>query len=250
MQALNQLGLRVLRRNRCKTEAMSRPEDQPGEREQQVDRCLVSRYLAGSSPAELFEHLYATGAGWNRAEPHPLLTQWTSQQGLDGRGRSAIVVGCGLGADAEHIASLGFNTVAFDISPTAVRLARERHPESTVHYLAADLLALPAEWTRAFDLVIEIITVQAVPDQGRRQAIINVSSMVAPGGTLFVVAWRFVDGAPPPPPWPLRRTDIDAFASEGVTPVQVDELVAPGERFEPRWRAEFRREPAGAGQSG
>jgi SAM-dependent methyltransferase len=161
---------------------------------------------------------------------------------LNGSGRKAIVVGCGQGADAEHAAALGFDTVAFDIAPTAVRQAAETHPASTVRYVVANLFALPPDWLRAFDLVIEIITVQALPDHLRRQAIINVSSLVAVGGTLFVLAWRKVDGAPPPPPWPLDRAEIDAFASEGLTSVHIEELNSPGERFEPRWRAEFRRD--------
>jgi 2-polyprenyl-3-methyl-5-hydroxy-6-metoxy-1,4-benzoquinol methylase len=49
-------------------------------------------------------------------------------------------VGCGLGADAEYLASLGFDTVGFDISETAIRLARERFPGSAVRYVSADLL--------------------------------------------------------------------------------------------------------------
>lgn len=69
----------------------------------------------------------------------------------------ALVVGCGLGADAEYIARLGFDTVAFDVAETAIRLARERFPESTVDYVVRDLLDPPAEWLRAFDLVAEII---------------------------------------------------------------------------------------------
>ena len=44
-----------------------------------------------------------------------------------------MVVGCGLGADAEYIASLGFDTTGFDttgfdISGTAIRLARQGFP--------------------------------------------------------------------------------------------------------------------------
>lgn len=179
---------------------------------------------------------------WSRNEPHPLLTQWTSERQLNGVGRKAIVVGCGLGADAEHVAALGFDTVAFDISSTAIGLARERHPASSVRYIAADLLDPPADWLRAFDLVIEIITVQALPDPPRRRAIINVGRLVAAGGTLFVIAWRDDDCAPPPPPWPLRPAEIDAFATDGLTPLRVERLTAPRESFEPRWRAHFRRD--------
>ena len=63
----------------------------------------------------------------------------------DGAGRRAVVVGAGLGADAEHLVQHGWRTVAFDVSPAAVRLARQRHPDSQVAYQVADLLALPPD---------------------------------------------------------------------------------------------------------
>jgi 2-polyprenyl-3-methyl-5-hydroxy-6-metoxy-1,4-benzoquinol methylase len=90
------------------------------------------------------------------------------------------VPGCTLGADAEYLAGLGFSTTAFDISPTAIRLARQRRPATSVGYSTADLLHLPRSWRQAFDLVEEIITVQALPRAVRQQAIASVASLTAP----------------------------------------------------------------------
>jgi SAM-dependent methyltransferase len=61
---------------------------------------------------------------WSRTAPHPLLADWTAVTPLSSR-RRAVAVGCALGADAEHLARLGFYTLAFDIAPTAIALARE-----------------------------------------------------------------------------------------------------------------------------
>src|SRR4051812_17720405 len=150
---------------------------------------------ARDPPTSWFEPLYAQKAAeggappWNRDGPHGLLEQVVEDLGLDGGGaRSAIVVGCGLGADAEYIASKAYNTTGFDLSPTAIRVAREQHPASTVDYHVAALLALPARWRRAFDLVVECWTVQALPDPPRTEAIRAISELLAPGGTLLVVA--------------------------------------------------------------
>ena len=82
--------------------------------------------------------------------------------GRDGTGRRAVVVGAGYGADAEHLAALGYETTAFDISPAAVAAARERYPDSAVDYRVADLLDLPDDLVGAFDLVVEIYTIQAL----------------------------------------------------------------------------------------
>src|SRR5689334_8303370 len=127
----------------------------------------MRRLAAQSSdqdPTGWFEQLYRHARSgdavipWDRGGANPLLEQWTAQHGLDGTGRTAMTVGCGLGFDAEHLAALGFRTTAFDVSPTAVETARERHPDSQVEYTIADLLDLPAEWTGAFDFVFESLT--------------------------------------------------------------------------------------------
>jgi SAM-dependent methyltransferase len=208
---------------------------------------LAARSIADGDPTGWFDRLYAAGAAgevsmpWSRQAPHPLFEPWA--RGRDGRGRRAIVVGCGLGADAEHVAGLGYDTVAFDVSETAIRTARERYPASRVHYRTADLLDPPADWIRAFDLVVEIITVQALPEPPRRTAIVNVGRLVAPGGTLLVVAARHEPGGAERagPPWPLTRDEIDAFAADGLTPARVEQVTDPRDPDHQRWRAEFHR---------
>jgi hypothetical protein len=51
-----------------------------------------------------------------------------------------------------------------------------------VAYRTADLLDPPAEWDRRFDLVVECITVQSLPEPPRREAIERIGGFVAPGG--------------------------------------------------------------------
>jgi SAM-dependent methyltransferase len=202
-----------------------------------------------SDPTGWFEPLYrAAAAGdavvpWDDHAPSPLLVEWSAARSLSGHGRRAVVVGCGLGDDAEHVASLGFDTVAFDIAPTAIAGARRRFRESRVEYVVADLLAPPDAWRAAFDLVVEHITVQALPSSVRPTAIAAVSGLVAPGGTLLVVSGaRDDDEAVDGPPWPLTRAEVESFATGGVELVRVEELAAGPERPWARsWRAELRR---------
>jgi len=194
-----------------------------------------------------FEPLYTAARGgegeipWDRGEAHPLLVDWTAARGLRGDGRRAMVVGAGLGFDAEHVAALGFATTAFDVAPTAVAMARERFPGSAVDYRVADLLDPPRDWAAAFDLVVEIMTVQALPEDLRGPATAGVAALVAPGGTLLVIA-AIRDGAPEPgPPWPLTRADVEAFAGGGLAPVAIDRVPLPGAPAQLRWRAELAR---------
>jgi hypothetical protein len=87
--------------------------------------------------------------------------------------------------------------------------------------------------------------VQALPDPPRRQAITNVGRLVAAEGTLLVVAAVADDEHPPTgqPPWPLRREEIEAFATDGLAVAQIEIVALPGFLTEQRWRAELHRPP-------
>ena len=204
---------------------------------------LSSEAISGGEPTAWFDRLYAAGESgevsmpWDRDEPHVLLREWAEARDLRGEGRRAVVVGCGLGADPEYLSRLGFATTGFDIAPTAVRLARERHPGTSVDYQVADLLDLPSPWRRAFDLVVEIFTVQALPDPPRSAAIPAVADLVAPGGTLLAVAFRHTDGrdVDAGPPFALTREVMDSLAVDGLTVVRAEELDGP------LWRVEYHR---------
>ncbi len=206
---------------------------------------LSADAISEGRPTGWFDELYAAAERgeislpWERDDPHPLLRDWVERSGVVGAGRTAVVVGCGLGADAEYLAGLGFETTGFDLSPTAVRLAAERHHGSSVDYLVGDLFALPPQWHRAFDLVVEIFTLQAMPDPPRDRAIEGVRSLVATGGTLVVVQFRH-DGSGPldvGPPFPQPRVLFDRLAGDDLSLESLEELEANG----PRWRAVLRR---------
>ena len=204
-------------------------------------RRLASAALDAGDPTGWFEQLYAAAdegdavVPWDREEPQAVLVAWADARPPVREGQRALVVGCGLGRDAEYIASRGFATVAFDVSATAIEMAKRRHPGSRVEYVTADVLDLPDDWRQAYDLVVESITVQSLPPALHAQASDHIGQTVGPGGTLLVVSGvreegEEVDG----PPWPLSRREIDAFAVGGLTAVSVTQR-------DQRWVAEFTR---------
>jgi SAM-dependent methyltransferase len=209
---------------------------------------MAAESIAANDPTGWFEQVYAAAAAgqiavpWDRGVPSRYLTEWAAARGLRGAGQRAVIVGCGLGEDAEFIASLGFRTLAFDISPTAIATARGRFPGSAVRYQTADLLNPPAAWRQAFDLVVESLILQALPDPPRSDAIARLGGLVAPGGTLIAIARarepaQVVNG----PPWALSRAEIDAIAQGGLEPVSIEDLTDTRMPWPRRWRAEFRR---------
>src|SRR5579883_2301910 len=117
--------------------------------------------MSHEQPAEIgrhFEQLYAeanarddpNAVPWARLAPNPLLVDWLQQRDIQGDGRPALVVGCGLGDDAEELARAGFRVIGIDISPSAVTWARRRFPESAVNYRVVDLFDAPAGFAGAF----------------------------------------------------------------------------------------------------
>ena len=102
-------------------------------------------------------------------------------------------------------------------------------------------MALPTDWRHAYDLVVESMTLQALPDPPRAAAITSLGPLVAPGGTLIVFArGREPDSDDDGPPWSLTRSEIDAIAHGGLEPVRVDEIRGGPSTAAWRWRAEFR----------
>jgi SAM-dependent methyltransferase len=191
----------------------------------------------------MFEAIYAgaeTGGAkppWDYGAARPQLVEWAEAQNLAGHGHEALVVGCGYGDDAEFLARLGFRTTGFDFAPTAIAAARRNHPASEVDYHVADVLDLPPEWQGRFDLVVESLTVQSMPPEQHAAAVQSIAALVAPGGTLLVLATTRDEGSElNGPPWPLTRAEIEEFANDDLILRQV-ELIEGGAW----WRAELSR---------
>jgi SAM-dependent methyltransferase len=185
-------------------------------------RALRDRVLADDRPADWFDPLYVAAEGqsdripWALDGAHPALKSWLSERAITDIFQipkaKALVVGCGLGDDAEAIAQLGFQVTAFDVSPRAVGWCQERFERSQVNYCTADLLDLDPHWYGHFDLVFECRTLQALPLSVRDRAIDAVVAPVAPRGRLVIVTHTRPNEAPPEgPPWPLSPAELDRF---------------------------------------
>ncbi len=178
-------------------------------------RAKAHEAIARGEPLAWFERVYEDAARdvgavpWADLVPNPSLVASASRLPSSG---NALVVGCGLGDDAEWLAARGLDVTAFDVAPRAIAWCKERFPSSRVRYEVGDLLAPPASWTRAFDFVFEAYTLQSLPASIRPDATKMLARFVAPSGTLLVVARgadapaRMEDG----PPWALARGEIEA----------------------------------------
>jgi len=213
-------------------------------------RKLVRKSLAAGEPYAWNETLYRKAGRrpeaipWAECVPNPNLESWLAGRDLAGYGKDAVVIGCGLGDDAELLGRAGFRVTAFDVSPTAIEWCRERFPRSQVDYRVADLFAPPQEWAAGFGFVLESYTLQTFPAASRQKAMRAIASLVAPDGSLLVIArGRNSDEPEGEFPWPLTKGALDALEGAGLLEVSFEDFtdteVPPVRRF----RVEYLRSP-------
>ena len=204
-------------------------EKQPQSIRDQVNN-LAKESLEKNDPSWWFDILYQQAGNdpnkvpWAKMRSHPYFQDWLDQITNIDRNISVLVIGCGLGDDAEALREKGFNNItAFDISPQAINWCRQRFPDSPVNYVVADLFNLDSSWRSQFDLVYECRNIQALPLDVRSEMIGNIAGLVAKEGKLLVIN-RFRDGETPPsgPPWALSQAEFDLFQNYSLQPLQSD----------------------------
>src|SRR5262245_33678429 len=85
-------------------------------------QALAREALARGESTSWFERLYREAKGdashvpWADQAANAALAAWTASPRALAGARTAAVVGCGLGDDAEHLASKGLDVLAFDVS--------------------------------------------------------------------------------------------------------------------------------------
>ena len=121
--------------------------------------------LSPDKASEFWEQRYADrSTPWDRGYVSPGLLKWLADGDL--HPCRILVPGCGRGHEVVELARRGFEVVGLDLSPTAVRLLRERLSAERLHatVIEEDLF----HWTPAgtFDAIYEQTCLCAlVPEQ-------------------------------------------------------------------------------------
>ena len=153
---------------------------------------------------------------WADLAPKPQLSEWLAKNPAANSSKRAADIACGLGDHAEAMAAAGYDTVGFDIADTAIDWAKQRFPETKVNYTRGDLFELPKDWIGGFDLVYECYTIQAVPEALHEDISKAIASLVAPDGTLLMIArTRAEDELVNGPPWHLTPQEVNIFKGLG-----------------------------------
>jgi 2-polyprenyl-3-methyl-5-hydroxy-6-metoxy-1,4-benzoquinol methylase len=174
-----------------------------------------------NKPNKWFETLYSgsneegVGVPWANMAPHPIFKSWITKNPNTDKGKTALVIGCGMGDDAIELESQGYNVTAFDVSSSAIELCKTRFPKSKVEFIQADLIEGVPEWHQKFDFVLEIFTIQALPPKYEKTLIKNISDFVSEKGKLLLITEiqqgkrTYKNG----PPWLLNLEYVKSFES-------------------------------------
>jgi len=109
---------------------------------------------------------------------------------LDGmRMKELLDVGCGIGENAEHVASRGVQVTAVDFSEDAINEARQRHPQTSVLYKHHDIFQVENFWHEKFDVVLDSATYHAIRSMDRLRYLKILYGYLKPGGQLVTITF-------------------------------------------------------------
>ena len=153
---------------------------------------------------------------WATLSPNMHLVEYLDTVNI--KGKKALVIGCGLGGDAEALAEAGYDVDAIDISETAISMAKERFQTSAIDFRIEDIFELPAFMKGHYDLVFESRTIQSLDPMHRDDLLMIMANLLKEDGELLVHTNVQDDhekyGGPP---WPLYRRELERFKDYGLT---------------------------------
>lgn len=207
---------------------------------------LARKFYSRNDPTGWFEELYSSAQGDEAAIPwadltvNPNLASWIDHNNVQGEGKKALIVGCGLGDDAEALSELGFKVTGFDISPSAIAWCQKRFPNSQVSYIVDDLLNTRAIAIQKYDFILESYTLQALPANVRPQGMKSISNLLAPQGKLLVICrGRDLEQPATSLPFPLTKEELAYFQQLGLEEVKFEDYFDRESRQVRRFRIEY-----------
>jgi SAM-dependent methyltransferase len=171
-----------------------------------------------------FESAYAGQAPWDIGRP-----QQTFLDVADRIVEPILDAGCGTGENALFFAGLGRRVTGIDFLAEPIRRAEQKGAERglTATFLVMDALAL-ADLSQRFASVIDCGLFHVFGDEDRRRYVAGLTTVVEPGGRLFLLCFSDEEPGTQGPRRVSRRELHDAFADGWVV-----ESIEPS-RFEVR----------------
>jgi 2-polyprenyl-3-methyl-5-hydroxy-6-metoxy-1,4-benzoquinol methylase len=106
-----------------------------------------------------------------------------------------IDLGCGIGNYSRYLSKKGFTVTGVDISPSAIRIAKENARENGVmcDFIVADVLSAGDQIQDTFDFAFDWEVLHHVFPQKRKRYVESVFRLLNPGGTYLSVCFSDKD---------------------------------------------------------
>ena len=131
---------------------------------------------------------------------------------------SILDVGCGTGENPLFFASHGYEAVGVDMSPTAIRKARDKAKERKIHgttFHLADALNLSGELKRRFDNVTDCGLFHIFSDAQRKQFVESLHSILNTNGKYFMLCFSELEPTDWGGPRRVSQAEIRESFSDG-----------------------------------
>jgi SAM-dependent methyltransferase len=184
---------------------------------------------------------------WDIGAPQPAVVRLASAGVFSG---AVLDVGCGTGDNALHIAAAGLDVLGVDVAETAVSIARESATARGIHaeFIVADALRLD-RLGRVFDTVLDCALFHAFDSDERRDYVVNLASVLKPGGYLYVLCFSDTDPETAGP-HPVSQHELSApftprsgWSIASISSERLQATFAP--EGAPAWLAKIERIQAG-----
>ena len=209
-------------------------------------RQIAAKFIQQNDPTGWFEELYSQAKGnsqeipWADLTVNPNLAQWLDANHIQGDEQTALVIGSGLGDDAEALSKIGFEVTGLDIAPSAIAWSQKRFPTSKVKYVVADALKFEKTWENKFNFILESYTLQSVPNYIRQQIMKNITKYLRPLGTLLVICrGREITEEVNDLPYPLTKEELILFENLGLNKITFEDYIDQENSLVRRFRIQY-----------
>lgn len=213
------------------------------EKNEEFIKSITRKAYQKKKPLDWFEELYSASITndvtipWGNKVPNPHLVSWWEENEIEENSKT-LVIGCGLGDDAEFLSSKGLNVDAFDLSSTAIQLAKTRFKDSKVNYFQTDLFHLNRDMLDTYDFIFEAYTLQAMPIDYRAKAMPVITKLLKREGFLLLICrGRNDEDEIAQLPFPLSKLELEKL-SNNLTEKKFEDFMDQSKR---RFRILYQR---------
>ncbi|MFO0792323.1 MAG: class I SAM-dependent methyltransferase [Pirellulales bacterium] len=142
-----------------------------------------------------FESMYETGAPWDIGRPQQPFVEVAGE--ITGH---VLDAGCGTGALSLFLASRGNEVTGIDFLAGPIERAQQQAIERglAITFLVKDALTL-SQWDRRFDNAVDSGLFHVFSDDARAQYVHGLTTVVTPGGRLFLQCFSIDEPGPDGP---------------------------------------------------